>query len=259
MKSLEEIFSLAGKVAMITGSGRGLGREMALAFAKVGADIVIVDRNSERDLEAATEVVAEVEALGRRAIVLTCHVGRWDQINDLVDKAYKHFGKVDVLVNNAGMSPLYDSLVNITEEYWDSVMAVNLKGPFRLCALVGNRMAEGEGGSIINISSVASVRPTPKETPYAAAKAGLNALTGAFSVAYGPKVRVNTIMPGPFLTDISKSWDMEAVNRKFENTLALKRGGRPDEIIGAALYFASDASSYTTGAILPVDGGGYGR
>jgi len=244
---------------MITGSGRGLGREMALAFARAGADIAVVDRNSERDQEAAAQVVAEIEALGRRALACTCHVGRWDQISDLVDTAYNHFGKVDVLVNNAGMSPLYDSLVNVSEEYWDSVMAVNLKGPFRLCALVGSRMADGEGGSIINISSVAAVRPTPKETPYAAAKAGLNALTGAFSIAYGPKVRVNSIMPGPFLTDIAKAWDMEAVNKKFETTLALKRGGRPDEIVGAALYFASDASSFTTGAVLPVDGGGFGR
>jgi NAD(P)-dependent dehydrogenase (short-subunit alcohol dehydrogenase family) len=259
MKSPEEIFSLAGKVAMITGSGRGLGREMALAFARAGADIIVVDRNSERDQKAASQVVAEVEALGRPALSCACHVGRWDQINDLVDTAYKHFGKVDVLVNNAGMSPLYDSLVNVSEEYWDNVMGVNLKGPFRLCALVGSRMAEGEGGSIINISSVAAVRPTPKETPYAAAKAGLNALTGAFAIAYGPKVRVNSIMPGPFLTDISKAWDMEAVNKKFENTLALQRGGRPDEIIGAALYFASEASSFTTGAVLPVDGGGFGR
>lgn len=259
MHTSEKMFSLAGKVAMITGSGRGLGREMALAFARAGADIAIVDRNSERDQEAAAHVVAEIQTLGRRAMACTCHVGRWDQINDLVDTVYNHFGKVDVLVNNAGMSPLYDSLVNVSEEYWDSVMAVNLKGPFRLCSLVGSRMADGEGGSIINISSVAAVRPTPKETPYAAAKAGLNALTGAFSIAYGPKVRVNSIMPGPFLTDISKSWDMEAVNKKFETTLALKRGGRPDEIVGAALYFASDASSFTTGAILPVDGGGFGR
>jgi NAD(P)-dependent dehydrogenase (short-subunit alcohol dehydrogenase family) len=259
MKSLEAIFSLAGKVAMITGSGRGLGREMALAFAQAGADIVVVDRDSERDQKAAAEVVAEVEALGRRALSCACHIGRWSQINDLVDRVYKHFGKVDVLVNNAGMSPLYDTLVDVSEELWDSVMAVNLKGPFRLCALVGSRMADGEGGSIINISSVAAVRPTPKETPYAAAKAGLNALTGAFAIAYGPKVRVNSIMPGPFLTDISKAWDMDAVNKKFQATLALKRGGRPDEIIGAALYFASGASSFTTGAVLPVDGGGYGR
>lgn len=259
MKSLEAIFSLAGKVAMITGSGRGLGREMALAFAQAGADIVVVDRDSERDQKAAAEVVAEVEALGRRALSCACHIGRWSQINDLVDRVYKHFGKVDVLVNNAGMSPLYDTLVDVSEELWDSVMAVNLKGPFRLCALVGSRMADGEGGSIINISSVAAVRPTPKETPYAAAKAGLNALTGAFAIAYGPKVRVNSIMPGPFLTDISKAWDMDAVNKKFQATLALKRCGRPDEIIGAALYFASGASSFTTGAVLPVDGGGYGR
>ena len=131
---------------------------------------------------------------------------------------------------------------------------MNLKGPFRLTALVGERMAAGDGGSIINVSSTASIRPTPNVIPYAAAKAGLNAMTEAFALAYGPKVRVNCIMPGPFLTDISKAWDMPAFERQAKG-FALRRGGDPDEIVGAAIYFASDASSFTTGAILRIDGG----
>ena len=143
----------------------------------------------------------------------------------------------------------------MSEALWDSVLALNLKGPFRLSALVATRMAEGDGGSIINISSTAAVRPSPMETPYGAAKAGIHALTIAFAKAYGPKVRVNCIMPGPFLTDISKAWDLDAVNKRLEAMAALKRAGDPGEIVGAALYFASDASSFTTGAILPVDGG----
>jgi NAD(P)-dependent dehydrogenase (short-subunit alcohol dehydrogenase family) len=134
------------------------------------------------------------------------------------------------------------------------VLAVNLKGPFRLSALLGARMAAAGGGSIINISSVASIRPTPLETPYAAAKAGLNALTVAFAHAYGPAVRVNCIMAGPFLTDISKAWD-PAMLQHFERMAALGRAGEPSEIVGAALYFASAASSFTTGAVLRVDGG----
>jgi len=246
-----ELFDLTGKVALITGGSRGLGREMALAFARAGADIVVASRK----LDACAATAADIEALGRRALPYACHVGQWAELDGLVEAAYRHFGKVDVLVNNAGMSPLYPSLVEVNEALWDKMLAVNLKGPFRLSALVGSRMAAAAGGSIINISSVAAIRPTPVETPYGAAKAGLNALTIAFAREYGPKVRVNCIMAGPFLTDISKAWDLGAVTQRIEALAALKRPGRPSEIVGAALYFASAASSFTTGAILQVDGG----
>ena len=224
---------------------------MSLAFARAGADVVIASRK----LESCATVAADVEALGRRALPYACHVGQWDQLDGLVEAAYRHFGKVDVLVNNAGMSPLYPSLVEVSETLWDKVLAVNLKGPFRLSALVGSRMAAGSGGSIINVSSIAAVRPTPMETPYGAAKAGLHALTYAFARAYGPSVRVNCIMAGPFLTDISKAWNLDAVLHVLKATSALQRAGEPNEVVGAALYFASDASSFTTGAILQVDGG----
>jgi NAD(P)-dependent dehydrogenase (short-subunit alcohol dehydrogenase family) len=253
-KTASELFDLTGKVALVTGGSRGLGRAMALAFARAGADVVIASRKRE----ACEAAAAEITALGGRALPYACHVGQWEQLDGLVEAAYRHFGKVDVLVNNAGMSPLYPSLVEVSEALWDKVLAVNLKGPFRLSALVGSRMAAGAGGSIINISSVAAVRPTPMETPYGAAKAGLNALTVAFAQAYGPKVRVNCIMAGPFLTDISKAWDVELVTKMLEAHAALKRAGNPDEIVGAALYFASDASSFTTGALLQVDGGTLG-
>lgn len=251
MKSPEKLFSLVGKVALITGSSRGLGREMALAFARAGSDIAIVSRK----FDACEKVASEVAALGRRAFPYACHVGRWEQVNGLVDVVYRHFGKIDVLVNNAGMSPLYASLIDVSEAMWDSVMALNLKGPFRLSALVGSRMADGEGGSIINIGSIAAIRPSVSEIPYAAAKAGLNALTIGLSKAYGPNVRVNCIMPGPFLTDIAKAWDMKTAMKRIEKDSALKRAARPEEIIGSALYFASDASSFTTGSLLTVDGG----
>ena len=142
----------------------------------------------------------------------------------------------------------------MTEELFDKVVAVNLKGPFRLCALVGERMVAGDGGSIINVSSTGAVRPTADIVPYSAAKAGLNALTVGFAHALGPKVRVNAIMPGPFLTTISQAWDMEALAERTR-TFPLRRAGLADEIAGAALYLAGDASSYTTGSILTVDGG----
>ena len=183
-------------------------------------------------------------------------MGRWDEIEPVVDKAWREFGHVDVLINNAGMSPVAPSLVQTSEELFDKIVGVNLKGPFRLAALCGERMAAGRGGSIINISSTGSIRPQPHSAPYAAAKAGLNALTTALAFAYGPKVRVNCILPGPFETDISKAWsDQEKEQYTIRSGSALRRLGQPHEIVGAALYLASDASSYTTGAMLRVDGG----
>jgi NAD(P)-dependent dehydrogenase (short-subunit alcohol dehydrogenase family) len=249
-RALNDRFDLRDKVALITGGSRGLGREIALGFARAGCDVIVASRKAA----GCEEVAREVEALGRRALPFACHVGEWDALEPLVDAAYQRFGKIDVLVNNAGMSPLYPSLAEVSEALWDKVLSVNLKGPFRLSALVGTRMAAGSGGSIINVSSIAAVRPTPIETPYAAAKAGLNALTIAFAHAFGPKVRVNCIQAGPFLTDISKAWHPSAL-KAIEQSSALHRAGEPDEVVGAALYFASDASSFTTGAILAIDGG----
>ncbi len=245
-------FDLSGKVAIVTGGSRGLGKEMAMGFAEAGADVVVASRK----LDNCERVAEEIEkSTGRSALPYAFHVGEWDQLDGLVDAAYERFGHVDVLVNNAGMSPLYDSLSEISEELYDKVLGVNLKGPFRLSALIGERMAKGEGGSIINISSIAAVSPSPAEIPYGAAKAGLNAMTVGFARALGPKVRVNCIQAGPFLTDISKAWNMEAFEKQAKLSIAMKRGGQADEVVGAALYFASDASSFTTGAILRIDGG----
>jgi NAD(P)-dependent dehydrogenase (short-subunit alcohol dehydrogenase family) len=197
----------------------------------------------------------EIEAAtGRAALPYAVHVGRWNELDGLVDAAYDRFGKVDVLINNAGMSPLYESLPSVTEKLFDAVVNLNLKGPFRLSALIAERMVAAGGGSIINVSSTGSLRPGPHELPYAAAKAGLNALTEGLALAYGPTVRVNTLMPGPFLTDVSKAWDIEATTAGAQR-FALKRLGQPAEIVGAALFLASDASSYTSGSIIRVDGG----
>jgi NAD(P)-dependent dehydrogenase (short-subunit alcohol dehydrogenase family) len=249
--SVHELFDLTDRVALVTGGSRGLGREMVLGFARAGADVVIASRK----LDACERVAREVEAeTGRRALACACHVARWDQVEALAEAAYQAFGRVDVLVNNAGMSPLYDHVVDVSEELYDKVLGINLKGPFRLTALVGTRMAAGAGGSIINVSSVGSIRPAADIVPYAAAKAGLNAMTIAFAHAFGPRVRVNCLMPGSFMTDVTRHWDLEAFARSAQR-FALRRGGDPSEIVGTALYLASDASSYTTGAILRVDGG----
>ena len=250
-----ELFDLTGKVAVVTGGSRGLGREMVLAFAEAGADVVIASRKVDNCQALADEVE---ERFGRGALAVGAHTGSWADMDRLAEEAYGRFGKVDVLVNNAGMSPLYPSLLEVSEELYDKVVDVNLKGPFRLSAVVGTRMAASDGGSIIMVSSNAAEQPRAGVIPYAAAKAGLNAMTVGFAHAFGPKVRVNCIMPGPFLTDISKAWDLEAFNRGARQTIFLQRAGEPSEIVGAALYFASDASSYTTGAVLPVTGGGAG-
>ena len=245
------LFDLTGKVAIVTGGSRGLGREMVLAFAQQGADVVIASRK----LDNCETVADEVRALGRRALAVAYHAASWSAADDLADAAYAEFGTVDVLVNNAGMSPLYPSVESIGEDLYDKVMGVNLKGPFRLSARVGTRMAAGEGGSIIFVSSVASQRPSPNELVYGAAKAGVNNLTVGLARTFGPSVRVNCIVPGPFLTDISKAWDLESFAKSARAGFALGRGGQPHEVVGAALYLASAASSYTTGALLNIDGG----
>ncbi len=246
----QDRFDLTGKVAIVTGGSRGLGRAMAVGLAGAGADVVVASRK----LDACRAVADEVEKLGRRALAWSCNVSHWDELEGLADAAYDTFGHVDVLVNNAGMSLLYEDVTTVTESMWDKVVDLNLKGVFRLTALVGSRMVRDGGGSVINVSSVGSIRPTPEILPYAAAKAGVNALTLGFAQALGPSVRVNCIMAGPFLTDVTKAWDMEAFQHGAQR-FALKRGGEPDEVVGTALYFASDASSFTTGQLLRVDGG----
>ena len=243
-------FDLTNKIAVVTGGSRGLGRQMVLAFAKAGADVVI----SSRKLDACQAVAKEVEALGRRALPFAAHVGKWSDNDALADAAYKHFGRVDILVNNAGMSPLAPSLIETSEELFDKVIDINFKGPFRLSSIVGERMMEGDGGVIINLSSTASYLPMPHTIPYGGAKAAINSMTVALAKALGPKVRVNCICPGPFLTDVSTAWrDDKAAQQR----LGLKRFGEPEEIVGTALYLASDASSYTTGQVIRVDGGSW--
>ncbi|HEX7034646.1 MAG TPA: glucose 1-dehydrogenase [Pseudomonadales bacterium] len=252
MSTSDTLFDLSGKVAVVTGGSRGLGLEMSRAFARAGASVLIASRKQDACDAAATRIAEET---GQRCLGAAYHAGRWEDSDRLAELAYREFGRVDVLVNNAGMSPLYEALTAVSEELYDKVLSVNLRGPFRLSALIGERMAAGDGGSIINVSSIAAVQPTPNELPYGMAKAGLNALTLGLARAYAPKVRVNCIMPGPFLTDISKAWDMQAFEKRAREAIPLRRGGQPDEVIGAALYFASAASSYTTGAILKIDGG----
>lgn len=241
---------LTGKKALITGSTRGLGLAIARAFADEGADVAITGRG----LEACRTVATEIEAKGRRSLPLSFHAGRWEAIPAAVEECYARWGRLDVLVNNVGKSPLYDRLDDISEAMFDAVVSINLKGPFRLSVLVGTRMAAHGGGAIVNISSTAAINPDPGSLPYAAAKAGVEAMTVGLARAFAPTVRVNTIRPGAFATDVSEHWTDE-VRAHLSAGAALGRIGEPAEIVGAALYLASDAASFTTGATLAVDGG----
>ena len=252
MSYAEKLFDLSGQVVLITGGSRGLGREMAFGVARCGADVVIASRKMENCVSTAEEIERET---GRTAMPYEVHVGRWDQLDGLVDATYQRFGKVDTLINNAGMSPAYDKLTDVTEKLFDAVVNLNLKGPFRLSALVGEQMVAAGHGSIINVSTAGSLRATADIIPYAASKAGLNAMSEGLARAFGPTVRVNTLMAGPFLTDVSKAWNLDQPAHNLFGNMSLQRAGNPPEIVGAALFLASEASSFTTGSIVRVDGG----
>lgn len=241
-----------GRVAVVTGGTRGLGREIATGLARRGAEVVVVGRDEARAVTAAHDIASATEGL---VTGMGSHVGRWAECDALVERIRETHGRLDVLVNNAGMSPHYDELTGVTEEYFDKVFAVNLKGPFRLSALAAELMTQGDGGSIVNITSIAAVRPRRGQVPYAMAKAGLATLTHAMAHACGPQVRVNAVMAGPFLTDVSRAWDMDAFEARAHREIPLQRAGRPEEIVGAVLYLAGPDSTYTSGAVVKVDGG----
>ncbi|HEX2384002.1 MAG TPA: glucose 1-dehydrogenase [Acidimicrobiales bacterium] len=249
MSSVDELFDLSGKVAVVTGGSRGIGRAIVQLYAEAGADVVIASRKFDACEHAAEEVT---KSTGREALPVSCHVGHWDECDRLIDTTLERFGRLDVFVNNAGMSPLYESLGAVTEELYDKTLAVNLKGPFRLGVRAGTHMAATDGGCIINVGTIGSLLASAGELPYACAKAGLNALTVGLADAFAPKVRVNAILPGAFDTDITDAWSPEQREGRY---IPLGRLGQPEEAAALALYLASPAASYTTGAIIRVDGG----
>ncbi|MCJ2187315.1 SDR family NAD(P)-dependent oxidoreductase [Novosphingobium beihaiensis] len=244
---MDPLFDFTGKVALVTGGSRGLGYQMVKAFAERGADVIIVSRK----LENCEAVAEECRALGVRAMALSAHAGRWDECTELVERAWEAFGRVDILVNNAGMSPAQPSH-EVTEKLFDSVVNLNFKGPFRIASLMAHRMAEGEGGCIINVSSSGSMMPLPKTVPYGSSKAALNAMSKSLAWEYAPKVRVNTLSPGAFRTDIVEAWP-----DKGRGPIPTPRGhaAEPEEIVTAALFLASPASANVTGSLVRCDGG----
>src|ERR1700683_3893120 len=243
-------FDLTDKVAIVTGGSRGLGRAIAGGLAAAGADVVVASRRLESCQDAAQEIASE---FGVRTLAISCHVGKWSDLQELADFAWD-FGGVDILVNNAGISPVTPPMQDVTEELWDKIQDVNVKSVFRLTSLLGPRMIDRGGGTVINVSSAGAIKPLPLQMPYAGPKAGVNSLTRSFAHALGPTVRVNAVAAGPFRTDMATTFDLPEVAAELE-AIPLPGAGEPNEIVGAVQYRASDASTYTTGAILEVHGG----
>ena len=247
-----ELFSLQGKVAIVTGASRGIGRAIVLGFAKAGADVALAAR-SESDLETLAK---EIDGMGRKAIVIPTDVTDRDQIRSLVDRTVEGLGGLDVLVNNAGGTRFMAPIVSLRPEGWDKVMKLNLDSVFIATQAGAQAMLE-KGGSIIQISSVARIEGAQELSFYSAAKGGVRLMSQAVAKELAPAgVRVNSIAPGWIATDLNAAMMEDESARTFaESMVPMGRIGDADEIVGAAIFLASDASSYVTGATIVVDGG----
>lgn len=246
-------YSLEGKHALVTGGTRGIGLAIAKAFLKAGATVTICSRKQE-NVDAALAQLAEFQSEVRG---VAAHVGKAEDVVRLLTTAEEHLGRVHVLVNNAGTNPYFGPIIDSDEAAWDKTMEVNLRGPYILSTHTARSMVAGGGGSIINIASVAGLSAAPMQGIYSITKAGLIMLTKVMARELGTQgVRVNCICPGVVKTKLSEAlWKDPEVEQQMASMKALGRIGTPDELSGAALYFASDASSFTTGATLTVDGG----
>ncbi|MBI2909357.1 MAG: glucose 1-dehydrogenase [Chloroflexi bacterium] len=248
-----DLFSLAGRVAIVTGGSRGIGRAIALALAEAGADVVVASRKLP-DLES---VAGEITALGRRSLAIAAHMGRSEDIENLVSTVRQEFGRIDILVNNAGTNPVFEPLLKSEERAWDHIMNVNLKGYFLVSQAVARTMITQKKGSIINVASVGGLRPLIGLGIYSVSKAGVIMLTRALAGELGKyNIRVNALAPGVIQTRFSEAlWGNPEILRRTVESSALGRIGQPEEIAGAALYLASDASSYVSGQTIVLNGG----
>jgi NAD(P)-dependent dehydrogenase (short-subunit alcohol dehydrogenase family) len=243
-------FSLKGKVALITGGARGIGKAIAVLFAKNGARIVLVD------LDPVVESVAqEISTLGDKSIAAVADITRKDEVEKAVAVALREFGTIDILVNNAGVAYL-DDAENLSEEYWDKTMAVNLKAPFLLAQAVGRVMIQKKRGKIINIASQAGVIALDKHVAYCASKAGLIGMAKVLALEWAEfGINVNAIAPTVILTELGKKAWAGEVGEAMKKKIPLRRFGYPEEVAAAALYLASPASDLVTGETLVIDGG----
>jgi len=253
---IEKFYSLSGKVAIITGASRGIGQAIALGFAEAGADLAISSRNKKPpELEKVGE---QIRALGRRVLVVPAHVGKKEEVENLVRKTLAEFGHIDILVNNAGANPVLSSMADLDEEAFDKVLEVNLKGAFLMSKAVAREMMPRRSGKIINISSISGLRARADRTgAYCISKAAMNMMTQVMARELASyNILVNAIAPGSIRTDFSRvNWTDPERKAQRIREIELKRFGEPEEVVGLALFLASDASSFVTGEIIRVDGG----
>ncbi len=253
---IEKLFSLQGKVALITGGSRGIGRSIALTFAEAGADLAVSSRNKRPpELENVAE---EIRALGKKAIAIPAHVGKKEDVGRLVQRILGEYGRIDILVNNAGANPILSTMVDLEEEAFEKVLEVNLKGAFLMSQAVAKEMIKQGGGRIINISSISGLRARADRTgAYCISKAAMNMMTQVMARELAQHhILVNAIAPGSIKTEFSRvNWtDPERKEQRIRE-IELKRFGEPEEVAGLALFLASGASSFVTGEIIRVDGG----
>ena len=253
---LENLFSLKDKIAIITGASRGIGRAISRAFGEAGADLVVSSRNKRPpELEKVAE---EVRSLGRKALAIPAHVGRREDVEKLVRKTLQEFGRIDILVNNAGANPILGTMVDLEEEAFEKVLEVNLKGAFLMSQAVAREMIKQGGGRIINMSSISGLRARADKTgAYCISKAAMNMMTQVMARELAPhNILVNAIAPGSIKTDFSRvNWTDPERRAQRIREIELKRFGEPEEVVGIALFLASDASSFVTGEVIRVDGG----
>jgi dehydrogenase/reductase SDR family protein 4 len=244
--------SLDGKVAIVTGGSRGIGKAIALEYARAGADVVVASRK----LEACQKVIEEIEKTGRKGLAVSAHTGKIEQLEHLVDQALKRLGRIDILVNNAGTNPHFGATMDIEKAAWDKTFDVNVNGVFFLTQLVFNKWMRDHGGVVINMASVAGLRPAPMTGTYSITKAALIMLTQVLASELGAyNIRVNAIAPGFIRTDMSKAvWTSDMFKEEVKK-IPVPRLGETEDITGAALYLASDASSFMTGETIVIDGG----
>lgn len=248
-----DLFSLKGKVAIVTGSSRGIGRATAEMFAAAGARVVV----SSRTAEACEPVADAIRQAGGEALVVPCHIGKKEDLQNLVNETLKAWGRIDTLVCNAAINPTYGPMSDLTDEAFDKIMGTNVRSTFQLCNMVLPGMAKAGGGSVVILSSIAAIRGNAVIGAYGISKAAEASLARNLAVEWGPKnIRVNALAPGLIKTDFARAlWEDPVRLKRAENQTPLRRIGDPIDIAGTALFLASDAAAYMTGQTIVADGG----
>jgi len=249
------MFDFRGKCVLVTGGSRGIGREIALQFAHAGARVIV----SSRKIDSLNRVVDEIRGFGGEAVAIAANMGKMDEVNRLIEEAYKVYDRIDILVNNAATNPIFGPILNTEERAWDKIMDVNLKGPFFLAINIARRMIDdNKGGSIINIASTAGLRSWPGLGVYGISKGAVVQMTRQMAREWaGANIRVNCVAPGLIYTDFSRVLiEDEALRSEALKNVSMNRYGNVSEIAGLVLFLASDAASYITGQIIVADGGG---